>query len=111
MNHIKSIMFFLIFTLCGIILAQDDFQDDFNNPSSSETKTINISGTVTDAENGNALAGANVFVEGTDVGSATDGEGVFNIEGVEVGSNIIASMIGYADLRRYNTLIHFTSTK
>ena len=40
-----------------------------------------ISGTITD-ENGNGLAGANVTVEGTNMGSAADASGSYSINGV-----------------------------
>ncbi len=56
---------------------------------------ITISGTVSDASTGNALAGANVVVEGTDLGAAADASGNYSIEGVPAGATITASMIGY----------------
>ena len=36
---------------------------------------MTVSGTVTDASTGNALAGANVVVDGTDLGAAADADG------------------------------------
>ena len=54
-----------------------------------------VSGTVSDATNGNALPGANVVVEGTDLGAAADASGNYSIEGVPAGATITASMIGY----------------
>ncbi len=59
---------------------------------------LNVSGTVTDAETGNALAGANVVVEGTTLGAAADADGAFTINGVADGASVTASMIGYEDL-------------
>ncbi|HIN02821.1 MAG TPA: carboxypeptidase-like regulatory domain-containing protein, partial [Candidatus Marinimicrobia bacterium] len=54
-----------------------------------------ISGTVTD-ENGNGLAGANVTVEGTNMGAAADASGAYSISGVASGSySVKASFIGY----------------
>jgi outer membrane cobalamin receptor len=54
-----------------------------------------ISGKVVDG-NGNALPGANVVIEGTDFGAATDANGNFIIANVKDGSyNISASVIGY----------------
>ena len=44
-----------------------------------------VSGTVTD-ENGNGLAGANVTVEGTNMGAAADGSGRYSISGVSAGN-------------------------
>ena len=54
-----------------------------------------IQGTVSE-QDGNALPGANVVVEGTSLGEATDGNGTYSITGVPAGSyNVTASFIGY----------------
>jgi len=50
---------------------------------------------VKDADSGESLAGANVVVEGTGLGTATDIQGRFTISNVPEGSQITASMIGY----------------
>ena len=47
---------------------------------------------------GNPLAGANVVVDDSELGAAADEDGKFNIEGVQAGSSITASAIGYEDL-------------
>ena len=56
---------------------------------------VNVSGTVSDAATGNALAGANVVVEGTDLGAAAGSDGSYSIANVPAGATITASMIGY----------------
>ena len=71
--------------------AQDDFSDD----ATGEAETLTISGVVKDASSGKPIAGANVIVEDTDLGSATDEEGNFTIEDVSPGSELTASEIGY----------------
>ena len=54
-----------------------------------------ISGTVTD-ESGNGLAGANVTVEGTNMGAAANSSGSYSISGVALGTyTVSASFIGY----------------
>ena len=54
-----------------------------------------ISGTVTD-ESGNPLIGANVLVEGTAVGAATDIDGIFSINYIPEGEyTLVVSYIGY----------------
>ena len=83
--------------LCGILFStisfsQDDFSDDAEN-----AEILNVSGKVTDAL-GNPLAGANVVVDDSDMGAAADEDGKFNIDGVQAGSSITASAIGYDDL-------------
>ena len=57
-----------------------------------------VSGTVTDASTGEALAGANVVVSGTSMGAAATADGSYSISNVPAGSyTITASVIGYAD--------------
>ncbi len=57
-----------------------------------------VSGTVTDAATGDALPGANVVVDGTNMGAAASADGSFSISNVPAGSyTITASVIGYAD--------------
>jgi len=56
-----------------------------------------ISGTVTD-ESGNPLIGANVIVEGTVVGAATDIDGIFSINYIPEGEyTLLVSYFGYKD--------------
>jgi len=56
---------------------------------------MTVSGTVSDAGTGNALPGANVVVEGTDLGAAADANGNYSITNVPAGATVTASMIGY----------------
>ena len=75
--------------------AQDDFSDEL---SENTERSDNISGVVIDASTGNAIAGANVVVDDTDLGSAADEDGKFTIENVQSGSRVTASAIGYDDV-------------
>ena len=55
-----------------------------------------VSGTVTDAESGEGLAGANVIVEGTSFGAAVDANGNYKIDGVPAGNyTVTATYVGY----------------
>ena len=57
-----------------------------------------ITGQITDAENNDPLIGANVIVEGTNMGAATDVNGNYNILNVPVGAvTIMVSYIGYEE--------------
>ncbi|MBN1299812.1 MAG: TonB-dependent receptor [Melioribacteraceae bacterium] len=77
----KFLMIFLIMT--SIVLTAQ--------------QTGNITGTVVDEEFGDALIGANILLEGTAIGAATDIEGKYLIENVPEGKyNIIFSSIGFA---------------
>ena len=67
--------------------------------------TGKIRGTVTSAE-GQPLAGANVVVDGTNKGTATDGEGRYTILNVEAGTySITTSYIGYQSSTNTNVLV------
>jgi hypothetical protein len=101
---LKLITLVSIFMLNTVSLAQDNFSDD-----ETASSIIDITGVVTNIQNGQALAGANVVVDGTDMGAASDDDGNFSLEGVESGASITASMIGYDDLTIYadNAVVNF----
>ncbi len=62
-----------------------------------------IRGRVIDKNTQEAIIGANVLVEGTGIGSATDLAGYYKIENVPVGSfNLTASAIGYNSIIKFN---------
>lgn len=62
--------------------------------------TGKISGQATDAQSGNPLPGANVVLEGTTMGAATDADGYYSIIGVPPGEyTLVVTMIGYAKYR------------
>ena len=86
---------FLILSL-SITYSQDDFSD-----VASEGQAITITGKITDSSTGKAIAGANVVVDGSDLGSAADEEGQYSIDGVEPGSSITVSAIGYDDVTSF----------
>ncbi len=57
-------------------------------------KTI-VSGTVTDAKTGEPLAGTNVIMEKSTIGTVTDSKGKYRIETATPSANILFSFIGY----------------
>ncbi len=60
--------------------------------------TGKIAGKITDASTGNGLPGANVFIEGTNMGAATDLKGSYIILSVPAGTyNLIFKYIGYEE--------------
>ena len=77
-RSMRSLGFILILSISSILFAQ-----------------MTVSGTVTDAATGAALAGANVVVVGTDLGAAADKNGSYTIDNVPNGATLTASMIGY----------------
>ncbi|MCE2998027.1 MAG: TonB-dependent receptor [Cyclobacteriaceae bacterium] len=54
-----------------------------------------ISGTVTDAENGSPLPGANITIKGTSIGTATDVDGKYKLSVPSNASALVVSSIGY----------------
>ena len=59
-----------------------------------------LKGTVRDAETGESLPGANVYIEGVERGATTDLDGQFAIANVGTGSHtLVVSFIGYKDYR------------
>ncbi|MFQ6617730.1 MAG: TonB-dependent receptor domain-containing protein, partial [Fidelibacterota bacterium] len=73
--------------------------------------TGKITGTVTDAESGEPLPGANIIVEGTTLGAAADLEGYYAILNVPPGTYTVkASMIGYKELKVVNVKVSIDLT-
>ena len=82
-NTLKQIIFICITT--ALINAQ----------------SATIKGVVSDSVNSNALIGANVIIEGTSLGMATDNDGKYNISNVSPGTyKIKVSYIGYETAER-----------
>ena len=66
---------------------------------------VQVSGTVTDADTGDSLPGANVVIEGTTMGAATDQDGRYTISGVPSGTHTLTvSFIGYVESSKVITV-------
>ena len=66
----------------------------------SALSAAELKGTVRDAETGESLPGANVYIEGVERGATTDLDGQFAIANVGTGSHtLVVSFIGYKDHR------------
>ena len=73
----------------------------------SQQKMGKIGGKVSDGRTLSPLIGANVVVQGTNLGSATDEDGLFLIEGVPAGSyNLEVYYIGYQTIKKSNTIVN-----
>jgi len=99
MNNIKSLVLSTLFF--AYLISPAFSQDDFNEDIVEDASMISITGQVIDAQTGKALPGANVIVDGTDLGIAADEDGAFSFESIEMGSSVTASMIGYEDETLY----------
>ncbi|MEA1987347.1 MAG: TonB-dependent receptor [Candidatus Marinimicrobia bacterium] len=70
-----------------------------------------ITGTVKDAITGEPLAGANVIIDGTAMGAATDGEGYYVIMNVIPGKySVTASYVGYAKMQKIDVFVEIDLT-
>ena len=81
----KSIIRFIcsIFFILGIMVAQK----------------ASLTGIVSDTKEGTPLAGANVYLVGTSLGTATNGEGNYTISGISKGAYLVkVTYIGYTTL-------------
>jgi len=88
----------LSFTLLGILLL---FGADFGR----------IIGKVNDSETGNPLVGADVMIEGTELGAATDEKGEYVILYVPVGTyRVTASYLGYDPYTYTNVVVNADQT-
>ncbi|MDG1848055.1 MAG: carboxypeptidase-like regulatory domain-containing protein, partial [Candidatus Marinimicrobia bacterium] len=57
---------------------------------------VSLTGTVSDSKQGTPLVGANVYLAGTSLGTATNDEGTFTISGISQGSYLVkVTYIGY----------------
>lgn len=73
--------------------------------------TGKIAGIIEDSSTGEPLAGANVYIEGTSLGSSTDLEGSFYIINVPPGTyDVTVQMIGYNNLVFRNVRVSTNST-
>ena len=60
------------------------------------SQKVSLTGTVSDSKQGTPLVGANVYLTGTSLGTATNDEGTFTISGISQGSYIVkVTYIGY----------------
>ena len=93
--HFLRIVVVITMTLYSTNYAQDDFSDDDTGTVNGSEK-VDMQGKVVD-ESGNALAGANIIVDDSDIGAASDESGEFTLEDVFIGSSITISVIGYEE--------------
>ena len=60
-----------------------------------------IRGTIVDQESGDPLIGANIIIDGTTMGAATDVEGNYQITNIPAGEHVLkVTYIGYEELQK-----------
>ena len=73
--------------------------------SGTQPETGTVQGTVLDATAGFGVAGAQVFVAGTTIGTLTDAEGAYSLSGVPAGEQVVTvRLIGYREASRTVTV-------
>ncbi|MBO8130873.1 MAG: TonB-dependent receptor [Candidatus Marinimicrobia bacterium] len=73
--------------------------------------TGKITGTVTDQKTGAPIVGANIIVEGTTLGSATDQNGQFTVLYAPPGNYTVrVSVIGYKEVKVTDVIVHIDQT-
>ena len=112
-HTIRFVSIFLIAGFLSLMSTQLSAYASDKNPAEnrgieSSTTVSNelqqsVSGTVTDAETGEPIPGANIYIDQLQTGSATDLEGRYEIQISEPGSyTLVATFVGY---ERYETTI------
>lgn len=98
-NLIKSFFVFTFLAVVSIASATNDSKPEAKAPAATSI----MSGTVLDAATGEALVGAVVEVEGTDLKTYTDLNGEFTLNEVKVGAcNLKVNYISYREVKVNN---------
>lgn len=61
----------------------------------AEAQNIEVSGTVTDADDGSPLPGVNIILKGTTTGTSTDADGFYSLQVPSGQDTLVASFVGY----------------
>ena len=67
----------------------------FLSPFLMQSQTMNVSGVVKDALNGDVLPGVSISIKGTTIGTQTDFDGLYRISNVKNGSVLVYNYLGY----------------
>ena len=98
---LRKLITVIIFAFLIIVISAPDalaMPDDSRRSaiaSETEMQQIAVSGKITDASTGEALAGVNIVVEGTTIGTISDINGTYSLLGVDRNASLVFSFIGY----------------
>ncbi|MBK7629059.1 MAG: TonB-dependent receptor [Bacteroidales bacterium] len=95
---LKPMVTILLF--CGLAfpafsLTEERASGDDILGSAAEMQQGRITGTVTDASNGQGMPGVNIQVKGTSTGAISDADGKFSITTTDANATLVFSFIGY----------------
>lgn len=87
---------FAVLLTAALVLNSLAFDASLHAQPQAPSGTATLTGTVVDAETGDPLQDANVFIAVSMRGTATDAEGRFRLEGIPLGAQrLYVSVIGY----------------
>ena len=88
-----------IFLFCGLALPAYSLTTENISGSDSPViiadQQITVSGTITDLTTGEAMAGVNIQVKGTNIGAISDGSGNYKVAVNDPSATLVFSFIGY----------------
>jgi TonB-linked SusC/RagA family outer membrane protein len=87
--------FLIIVVSASDALAVPDESGRTAIASKAGMQQVTVSGKITDASTGEALAGVNIVVEGTAIGAISDIDGKYSLPGVDRNATLAFSFIGY----------------
>jgi TonB-linked SusC/RagA family outer membrane protein len=88
--------------MCLMVLLSLSTYGTYSNPGASDLLTlqqVRISGTITDSNTGEPLAGVNIVVEGTTTGTSTDVNGKYSLNVPNLKGTLQMTYIGYVTQR------------
>lgn len=83
----------VLLLFCSLVVPAYAMAADY--PVTDDQQQVRVTGTVTDAANGEAMPGVNIQVKGTSIGAITDIDGKYTISGVDPNATLVFSFIGY----------------
>ncbi len=92
---IVTILLFCGLALPAYSLPEENTSGNDLPGSVADQQQIKVSGTVTDASTGEAMAGVNIQIKGTTIGAISDGSGNYTLSTTEPNATLIFSFIGY----------------
>ncbi|HOI32495.1 MAG: carboxypeptidase-like regulatory domain-containing protein [Bacteroidales bacterium] len=94
----KYLILIVVLALGSITLVASNSKDGAGVAKETPAAVVMMTGTVLDAETGEALAGAVIEIENTDTKAYTDLEGHFTIENMQQGEyNVKVNYISYKE--------------
>ena len=92
---IINVAFLVIVINVSNVLAAPGYSSGFAGTYDSEFQQIAVSGKITDASTGEAMAGVNIVIEGTTTGTSSGADGSYSLASVDRNATLVFTFIGY----------------